>query len=244
MFGSLEPSYPLCLKVLIFLFLLSTIYLYFVQAPVQLFTLEGRYATALYSAASKQKALPQVEKDLKEFGSLLKTDKPLKELLLNPLLKKELKKEALNFALTKKKANNLTINLFGNEYLALHFWPPRSSDLTWHLVIIMKYNSALAENNRLAKVDAVLSSFDTIMAAERGEVVCEVTTAKPLDAAGQKEVQAALGAFLKKGETLNLTMKVDPSIIGGMVVSIGDKYVDMSIASKINKYTQVIQQTV
>ncbi|XP_018012170.1 ATP synthase subunit O, mitochondrial, partial [Hyalella azteca] len=187
-----------------------------VKAPVQLFTLEGRYATALYSAASKQKALPQVEKDLKEFGSLLKTDKPLKELLLNPLLKKELKKEALNFALTKKKANNLTINLFG----------------------------ALAENNRLAKVDAVLSSFDTIMAAERGEVVCEVTTAKPLDAAGQKEVQAALGAFLKKGETLNLTMKVDPSIIGGMVVSIGDKYVDMSIASKINKYTQVIQQTV
>lgn len=38
------------------------------QAPVQLFTLEGRYATALYSAATKQKALGDVEKDLKEFN--------------------------------------------------------------------------------------------------------------------------------------------------------------------------------
>jgi F-type H+-transporting ATPase subunit O len=187
-----------------------------VKAPVQLFTIEGRYATALYSAATKQKALPQVEKDLKEFNSLFKTDKPLRELLLNPLLKKDLKKEAINFVLSKKKASPLTVNLFG----------------------------ALAENNRLAKVSSVVSSFETIMAAERGEVVCEVTTAKPLDAAGQKEVEAALGAFLKKGETLNLTLKVDPVIIGGMLVSIGDKFVDMSIASKINKYTKVIQEAV
>lgn len=65
-----------------------------------------------------------------------------------------------------------------------------------------------------------------------------------MDAAGKKEVEAALGAFLKKGQTLNVTMNVDPSIIGGMLVSIGDKFVDMSIASKINKYTQVIQEAV
>lgn len=187
-----------------------------IKAPVQLFSLEGRYATALYSAATKQKVLPQVEKDLKDFSALLKTDKPLRELLLNPLLKKDLKKEAINFVLAKKKANTLTINLFG----------------------------AMAENGRLASLYTVVSSFETIMAAQRGEVVCEVTTAKALDAAGKKEIDAALSAFLKKGQSLNVTMKVDPSIIGGMVVSIGDKYVDMSIASKINKYTQLIKESI
>ncbi|KAF2361966.1 ATPase OSCP/delta subunit [Trinorchestia longiramus] len=114
----------------------------------------------------------------------------------------------------------------------------------WCVCVVYERQGALAENNRLAKASSVVSSFETIMAAERGEVVCEVTTAKPLDAAGRKEVETALGAFLKKGETLNLTLKVDAAIIGGMLVSIGDKYVDMSIASKINKYTQLIKQAV
>lgn len=45
---------------------------------------------------------------------------------------------------------------------------------------------------------------------------------------------------MKSNETIQLTAKVDPSIIGGMVVSIGDKYVDMSVASKVKKYTDLI----
>lgn len=50
--------------------------------------------------------------------------------------------------------------------------------------------------------------------------------------------------FLKGNETLQLTAKVDPSLIGGMVVSIGDKYVDMSVASKVKKYTDLISAAV
>ncbi len=56
-----------------------------------------------------------------------------------------------------------------------------------------------------------------------------------------KELDSALRAFLKPGQKLMLQTRVDPSIIGGMVVSIGDKYVDMSLASKIKKYTNVLQ---
>ena len=65
-----------------------------------------------------------------------------------------------------------------------------------------------------------------------------------LDAAGTKELEAALKAFAKKGQSLQITTKVDPSIIGGMIVVIGDKYVDMSMASKIKKYTELIQTAV
>lgn len=51
-------------------------------------------------------------------------------------------------------------------------------------------------------------------------------------------------AFLKGNQSLKITSKVDPSIIGGMIVSIGDKYVDMSIASKVKLYTDVITSAV
>lgn len=75
-----------------------------------------------------------------------------------------------------------------------------------------------------------------------------------------KEVEAALANFLQKGQKsqikykqvhtkknsrrksrVNLLSLQDPSIIGGMIVSIGDKYVDMSMASKLTKYTEIIK---
>ena len=59
-----------------------------------------------------------------------------------------------------------------------------------------------------------------------------------------KELEASLKAFTKKGQSLKVTTKVDPAIIGGMIVVIGDKYVDMSMATKINKYTSLIKSAV
>jgi F-type H+-transporting ATPase subunit O len=65
-----------------------------------------------------------------------------------------------------------------------------------------------------------------------------------LDDATKKELQTVLQSFAKKGENILLEMKVDPTLIGGMIVSIGDKYVDMSTASKIKKYTEVIKAAI
>jgi len=187
-----------------------------IKPPIQVFGTEGRYASALYSAAVKKDSLAAVEADLNTMSGLLKTDPLLKDFLENPLLKKELKKEGIDGVLAKKGANELTVNLFG----------------------------ALAENGKLSSTSGVVAAFSQIMAAVRGEVVCEVTTAKPLDGETQAEVEGALKAFLKEGESIQLTTKVDPSIIGGMIVVIGDKYADMSLKTKINKYTALIQQAV
>lgn len=67
---------------------------------------------------------------------------------------------------------------------------------------------------------------------------------QPLDAASLKEVESALAGFLKKGQSLVLTTSVDPSIIGGMIVVIGDRYVDMSLSTKIQKYSELMQQAI
>eukprot|EP00088_Acartia_fossae_P054465 TRINITY_DN6261_c1_g2_i1.p1 TRINITY_DN6261_c1_g2~~TRINITY_DN6261_c1_g2_i1.p1 ORF type:complete len:218 (+),score=94.69 TRINITY_DN6261_c1_g2_i1:28-654(+) len=184
-----------------------------VRAPVAVFGIEGRYATALYSAASKQKSLDAVEKDLKSFSDVLQKDQRLGEFLRDPSVQKSLKNDGLAGVADKMKLNPLSKNLL----------------------------LAVAENNRFNLIPAIATAFSTIMAGHRGEVVCEVTTAKALNAAMTKEIEAALSGHLKKGEKALITYKVDPALIGGMVVSIGDKFCDMSMATKLNKYSELLK---
>merc|ERR1712117_150240 len=96
---------------------------------------------------------------------------------------------------------------------------------------------ALAENNRVGYLDAVVGSFGSLMAAHRGEVVCSVTTAKALDGAMKKAVKG----FLKGKEKALISWSVDPNLIGGMVITVGDKFCDMSMSSKLKKYSELIK---
>lgn len=178
------------------------------KTPVPVFGIEGRYASALYSAASKQKQLDAVERDLVGLQAEYKADVKLKDLLINPSIKRSIKASALKAVSEQVKFAPSTSNLL----------------------------QALAENGRLKKIDQVINMFKLIMAAHRGDVVCEVISAKPLDSSQQSALEAALKKFMKGNEKIKLTTKVDPSIIGGLVVSIGDKYVDLSVASKVVKY--------
>lgn len=68
--------------------------------------------------------------------------------------------------------------------------------------------AAMAENGRLPKINSVLRSFQVLMSAHRGEVICSVTTAKALDSSSLSELQKSLNGFLKKGQTLSLEAKV------------------------------------
>lgn len=183
---------------------------------MQIFGIEGRYATALYSAATKQKSLDAVEKDLLKFQSTVKTDAKLNEFMQNPTIKRSLKSEALKAISSKISLNPQTSNLL----------------------------QALAENGRLKKLNGVINAFKVIMSAHRGEISCEVTTARDLDAAQRQKLEGVLKTFVKPNESIQLTTKVDPQIIGGMIVSIGDRYVDMSVASKVKKYSELISTPV
>jgi F-type H+-transporting ATPase subunit O len=75
------------------------------------FGVEGRCATALYSAASKQKQLHVVEKELVQFNSTLKTDVKLLYFIKNPPLKGQLKVEGLKQVATKLPLSSQSSNL-------------------------------------------------------------------------------------------------------------------------------------
>lgn len=134
-----------------------------------MFGIEGRYACALYSAASKQKCLEAVEKDLTGFQADYKKDTKLRDFIINPTIKRSLKASALKDAATKVKFNPATGFLL----------------------------EQLAENGRLNKLDQIINAYKLIMSAHRGEVVCEVTTAKPLDGSQRKELEAQLKVSFK-----------------------------------------------
>ncbi|XP_043823065.1 ATP synthase subunit O, mitochondrial-like [Dromiciops gliroides] len=170
-----------------------------VRPPIQVYGLEGRYATALYSAASKQNKLDVVEKELVRVTKLLKEPKTVAS-IMNPHIKRSVKVNTLNDIIAKEKFSPITTNLM----------------------------KVLAENGRLNNTPGVISAFSTMMSVHHGEVQCSVTTASTLDEATLSELKTVLNSFLSKGQVLKMEVKTDPSIMGGMIVRIGEKYVDMS----------------
>uniref|UniRef100_A0A8C0MGF4 ATP synthase peripheral stalk subunit OSCP, mitochondrial n=1 Tax=Canis lupus familiaris TaxID=9615 RepID=A0A8C0MGF4_CANLF len=157
--------------------------------PVQIYGIEGRYATALYSAASKQNKLEQVEKELLRVAQILKEPK-MAASIMNPYIKRSVKVKSLNDMTAKERFSPITSNLI----------------------------NLLAENGRLNNTPGVISAFSTMMSVHRGEVPCTVTTASPLDEATLTELKTVLKSFLSKGQVLKLEVKVDPSIMGGMII--------------------------
>lgn len=184
-------------------------------APIQVYGLEGRYAHALYSAAVKQNKLDAVDKDFQGILAVFAKEKGLNDVLKNPLLTKEQRQNAVNELAVKKQANELTVNTL----------------------------SLLADNGRLGRLQGIAKSFALLMSAHRGEVSAKVVTAKKLDAAELKELTSVLLTFCKPGSKLQLQTKVDEAIIGGMVVELGDRYIDLSIASKLKVYSQIVKET-
>lgn len=140
-----------------------------IKPPIQLFGLEGRYATALYSAATKLKQLEKVENELTQVQEAIRKNKHLKEVITSPIINRKLLETTLREVGAKASLSSATTNL-----LAL-----------------------LAENGRLKKADGIINAFKIIMAAHRGEVVCEVKTAKPLDNSQRKQLEDVLRVSIR-----------------------------------------------
>ncbi|XP_066922022.1 ATP synthase subunit O, mitochondrial-like [Clytia hemisphaerica] len=183
------------------------------KAAIKVFGVEGRYAHALFSAASRTKALDKVEGELNKVQGLLQNNEKLSAYCKDPTVNKNDKQDVIVQVLKDNKFSDLTVNFMG----------------------------VLAEGNRLKRVDGVISSFNKIMRARRGEVDCTVTTAKELDKATMKTLTGTLNKFVKSNETLKIDTKVDKELIGGMVINLGDYFIDMSTATKIKKLSRALK---
>ncbi|KAF9363843.1 ATP synthase F0 subcomplex subunit OSCP atp5 [Mortierella sp. NVP85] len=185
-----------------------------VQIPLVLHGIDGRYATALYTAAAKKQALDTVENDLKQVKRVVEKDTKLRDFLENPTINRIEKKSGVQKMLAAGKYNDLTKNFF----------------------------DTLAENGRLNDTVKIIDSYGSLMSAHRGEVQVTITSAKELDAKDIAKVKGYLAksAFVTSKQTLVVSNKVNPSILGGLVVEFGDKTIDLSVSSKVNKLNQLL----
>lgn len=99
--------------------------------------------------------------------------------------------------------------------------------------ILIKFLKVMAGRGRLAYVAAVRSAADSIHDEMMGRVVASVRTAVPLDDALRSEISSQLGSIMNK--QVRLRESVDPELIGGMIIRIGDRVFDSSVANRLNK---------
>ncbi len=98
--------------------------------------------------------------------------------------------------------------------------------------LTQSFLGVLAGNLRAAALPAVTKAFARLIAARRGAVAAEVTSAVPLTAAQADGVAAALRQAL--GKNPDITMRVDPAILGGLKVRVGSRLFDSSLKSKLD----------
>ncbi|KAG6058369.1 ATP synthase F0 subcomplex subunit OSCP atp5 [Claviceps sp. LM77 group G4] len=185
------------------------------QPPIAVFGLDGIYASALYTAAAKSSTLDPTAKALQTLNALLEKDPKLNQILQAPTLTHE-DKSAVIAELAKQAGVG--------------------GDTVKNLL------AALAENNRLGYLKGVCVKFAELMSASRGEVELKVTSAQRLDNKTLSRLETAVmkSNYVGSGKKLKVTNEVNSEIIGGLVVEVGDRTIDLSVSSRIAKMNKLL----
>jgi F-type H+-transporting ATPase subunit delta len=185
-----------------------------VTTQTQLVTgMPGRYATALFELANEANAVDQVEADFEAFDRMLDDSDDLLRLVRSPVYSADQQVRALGAILDKAGA----------------------SALTTHFIQLT------ARNRRLFAIRDMISNFRKLAALARGEVTAEVISAHEL----KSDQVAALKAELKAAEARNvkLTQRVDPAILGGLIVRVGSRMIDNSLRTKLQSLKLAMKGT-
>ncbi len=167
-------------------------------------SLAGRYASALFDLARDERQIESVSASLEAVRSALSQSAEFKALTTSPLVGREEAAKAVAAA-----ADSLGLDPLTRRFLGV-----------------------LAKNGRLAQLEPVITTFARLAADHRGETTAEVTSAFPLN----DDQLAALKANLKArgGRDVAIDARVDPAILGGIVVRLGSRMIDASIKTKLN----------
>jgi F-type H+-transporting ATPase subunit delta len=164
----------------------------------------GRYATALFELALEANSIDAVLADLQKFDGLLAESPDLMRLVRSPVFTAD----------AQSRAIAAVIDRAGIAGLAAQFL------------------KVLTRNRRLFAVRNVVKAYGALVARHKGEVTALVTVAEPLSEAHQIEIKDTLNAVT--GKSVQVDVKVDPAIIGGLVVKLGSRMVDSSLRTKLN----------
>jgi F-type H+-transporting ATPase subunit delta len=164
-----------------------------------------RYAAALFDLADERRMLDEVASDLRQLRAMLAGSPDLTRMVRSPILTRGEQGKAI--AALAERAG---------------FSP-----------LVRDFLAVVAKNRRLFAVPEMIGAYLTRLADRRGEVTAQVTAAQPLSDAQL----AFLSEQLRRGvgRRVSVDAKVDPGLIGGMIVKVGSRMVDGSIRSKLQR---------
>jgi F-type H+-transporting ATPase subunit delta len=167
--------------------------------------LAARYAAALFELADTHKAIDRVAGDLTELKTMIGGSDALRALIRSPILSRDEQGRAMAALLQQAGTSDL----------------------------VRKFVGLVARNRRLFVLPQMIDEFLAELARRRGEMRAEVTAAKPLS----EQQQASLAEAIRRsvGGKVAVDVKVDPALIGGLVVKVGSRMVDSSLKTKLQR---------
>jgi F-type H+-transporting ATPase subunit delta len=165
----------------------------------------ARYAGALYELAESKGQLDQAARDLASVKIMTEASADLRRLCASPVIGRNQQAKAITAVFDKAGISPLVRNFAG----------------------------VVAKNGRLFVLSSIASAFLRLLAERRGEATVEVRSAQPLDENQMK----ALGTALKPmvGDKVAFDVKIDPGILGGLVVKVGSRMFDSSLRTKLQR---------
>ena len=173
----------------------------------------SRYATALFELALEQKSIDAVRADLDHIDALIAENADLARLVRSPVFSADEQIKALTAVLKQAGIKGLAAN-----FLLL-----------------------VASNRRLFSVRHIIRAFRALVAQHKGEVTADVTVAEKLSGKHLDALKTTLKSVT--GKDVALDVKVDPSIIGGLIVKLGSRMVDSSLKTKLNAIKHAMKET-
>ena len=167
--------------------------------------ISDRYASALYDLAAEKKVVDSVLENLQNIKKTIEDNKELSLLIKSPLINSNDKLEVLIKLNSSSNLNQLSITFL----------------------------KVVSNNKRFASLTSMISQFVNINANKRGSVLADITSADDLSEEQRINIKDQLKNIL--GNKLSLNFKVDKKIIGGLIIKVGSKMIDTSLANKINK---------
>jgi len=172
----------------------------------------GRYATALFELARETNAIDAVKADLEGFDALVAKNPDLNRLVRSPVFSAAEQLQALSAVLDRAGVGGLAA----------------------------KFLKLVTVNRRLFAARDMVRGYRELVALHKGEATAEVTVAERL----KDDHVAALKSALKavSGRDVDLAIKIDPAIIGGLVVKLGSRMVDTSLRTKLNAIKHAMKE--
>ncbi len=166
--------------------------------------LAGRYANAVFELAQEQKSIEAVERDFATLKTLIAQSSDLARLVRAPVFSREEQKKGMDAILRRMEAAPLTV----------------------------RFVLTLASKRRLFILTDIIRAFEAQVARMRGEMTAQVTSARPLSDAQTAELKSILKSRLSRD--VRLDAKVDPSLLGGLIVKVGSRMIDSSLRTKLD----------